>query len=176
MIEHGRQWVIGTASLCIMFSTFAQPAFPTSPANGCELLPKEQVSQIVGGKIDSATPWPLAGKFACMYDGPAILGIDLLVKLDIGHGDSERLFDAAVQIDGGARRGKIVQGLGEKAIWNRTTTSISVGDNLDVLSGRYVVNVSFIGSTKGSPSEDVALAHAKAIATRVITNAKENGL
>jgi hypothetical protein len=130
----------------------AQAGHAAGRLDGCELLPKEQVAEFVGGPIDTATRMPLAKGLACMYDGPALSGADLMVDLQIDKTNPKRVYDEEVTMDGSARGGVPVPGLGDKAIWSRSSASGQVSDSLDVLSEPYVVSITSLGSGNRAPS------------------------
>ncbi len=167
-----RRFLGRAAVVCLVTMLHAPPARSAGPGDGCELLSKQEVAGILGGNIEKAVPWPLAGRFACMFEGDAIEGLDLLVNLIPGP-------DAQVHYDHDVARSykpSPVAGLGDKASWTSARQNGTVADGLHVLSGSYAVEISFLGQPKVPPSEADNLAHARALAQRTLANAKRDGL
>ena len=166
-------WTIRLAGISLAFLAAARIAHAATPSDGCQLLPKQQVAEVLGKTVDSATPWALAGKFACMYESDAIPGIDLLVNLIIAGANARHQYEQDVVT---LHNRSPVAGLGDEAAWSSERVKTIVSDRLCMLSGPYIVNITFLGSPKVIPSGNDDLARAHALAIRVITNAKGAGL
>jgi hypothetical protein len=155
--------------LCLVAAVLARPARTAEPNNGCDLLPKQQVADILGEDVEKATPWPLAGKFACMYEGDAIAGLDLLVNVVVDGREAWEHYQAEVRR---SFQPTPVSGIGDKAVWSTSRYHETVADGLNVLAGSYAVDVSFVGTPTPPPSAAEKLARARALAQRAIANAK----
>ncbi|HUN40504.1 MAG TPA: hypothetical protein VMU81_09455 [Acetobacteraceae bacterium] len=69
-----------------------------------------------------------------------------------------------------------VAGIGDEAAWSSDRVGTMVADGLDVRSGPYVVEISFLGSPKAPPTGADDLNRARALALRALANAKANRL
>jgi hypothetical protein len=179
-VSQAQRWLVSHAkasakqALAILSClVFGSPAWSAAPNDGCQLLPGDQVAAVLGKAVDSATPWPLAGKYACMYESEAIPGVDLLVNLIVaGPGAKQTYEKEIIRLHNRYQ----VAGIGDEAAWSSERVGTMVADGLDVLSEPYVVEITFLGSPKSPPTGADDLNRARALAMRALSNAGASGL
>jgi hypothetical protein len=170
MTNWGLRWIAGTSGVCLFAIVLAQPARSGNPNDECGLLPQQQVEALVSGAIAMAIPWRGDATFGCLYTGGVVAGLDLRVNVWVGHG--EESYERQVRWSPSPNISPIY-GFGDKAAWSVEPSGEREHRRLIVLSGPYVVVVSDRGAVS---SEADDLARARALAQRVIANAKAAGL
>jgi hypothetical protein len=173
MTNWGLRWFAGTSGVCLFAVVLAQPARSGKPNDGCELMPQQQVEAVVNGAVDMVIPSRGDADFGCFYTGGVVAGLDLRVKVWVGH--TKEIYERQLRWSppGPNLRISPIDGFGDKAAWIVEPILEKVHRRLIVLSEPYVVMVSDMGAVS---SEADDLARARALAQRAIANAKDAGL